>query len=142
MTIRDIQELFTHEDADGNRLLCDVNLNLYLNLKNEVRTRQIGRIYTLPDGKLYYEKREDEKHIFRKNNSWSIHYEILKRVDYVKYMTRKCKYWIKSVDAMNKGEFLHFKASGIEKKIYVPLEHWYEQEYSIRLGSNLKNRRA
>jgi len=132
---QEIQRLFTLTDNHGNRLTCDIHLHLYLSLVTETRTRNIGRVYALPDGELIYEKHDDEKHVFKKNNSWSIHYEILKRVNYVKVMTRKCKYWIKTEDAMSRGTFLHFRDQGMEKKKYIPLKFWFEQEYNT-VGAN------
>lgn len=130
-------EQFSISDPDGGKIYMDERGNLFL-LKNETPPKpfSIGLIYPLPDGRLVYVKYEDERHINRKTNSWSINYEILKRVSFVKYLTRDNTYWIDSERARNCGEF-HFKTSGVEAKIYIPVSLWIKRD---RVKAKINNK--
>lgn len=93
----------------------------------------IGRIIDAPEaGNRVYCKSESVKGIFRKNNSWSLCYEVLKQLadkDIVNIKTRETgeMVWLTVAECKEKGDFLWFKTSGIERKLYIPLEMWHKE---------------
>lgn len=90
-------------------------------------SRRIGYVEKISKGNYLFFKHEKESGIFRKTNSWSIPYCILRCVGkdgVVHYKTEKRTYKINYKDAMEHGKFLYFKQSNTERKIYVPLKHW------------------
>lgn len=117
-----LDTILNSEDDVGNKMVFNDG-QLYLKLKGETNARFLGYI-TEDNGSIKYTKFERESNIMRKNNSWSIAFEILKQVDRIEYKTDKRTYRIDQQTAMDQGSFLHFKNSGYERKIYIPLEHW------------------
>jgi hypothetical protein len=102
------------EDNDGNIITIDNNGSVLLKLKNENRSRKLGILKN-----DIYIKYDDEKHIFRKLNAWSIPYELFKLCTIIIVKTKKFNYKIelKGLDYTT----LHFKNSGVERKIYIPI---------------------
>lgn len=119
--------IFNFTDEVGNQLRCNPETGaLTLQLANEARVRQIGHI---KQGRntFYYEKMEEHVHIFRKTNSWGLHWHIIDNLPEdsgVVLVTSEKTYWIKKQDAIQEGSFLWFKNQGLEKRFFVPLEHW------------------
>jgi hypothetical protein len=121
-----IDEAFTLSDEQGT-LYCSSG-RLHLKLKSEGgRVRNIGvlSLHETDYGfRRVYVKDEKEEDIFQKTNAWSIYHEILQRVDTVLYQTKSKIYYVSKKQALKHGKYLFFKQTGIEKKIYLPLEYW------------------
>jgi hypothetical protein len=94
-----------------------------LQLNSEKRTRRLGFLAKNENGVLSYYKHEKEKDVFRKTNAWSINYNVLQYLPYpnsmVNIKSEGAIYRISKQKALGIGEFMFFKSSGIEKKIYV-----------------------
>ncbi len=94
-----------------------------LQLNSEKRTRRLGFLAKNENGILSYYKHEKEKDVFRKTNAWSINYNVLQYLPYpnsmVNIKSEGAIYRISKQKALGIGEFMFFKSSGIEKKIYV-----------------------
>ena len=116
--------LFNSIDIQGNKITYE-NGNLYLSLKKDNIKRNIGSVKFHKDGNILYVKQEKEDGRFKKNDSWSINYYVLSKVDYVMYVTTKAVYKITKSDALKLGDFLWFKKTGYERKIYIPVKHWW-----------------
>jgi len=124
-----LKEKFSIRDKGENRIYMDDDGKIFLHPVGE-KPFHIGVIYTLPDGKLVYLKFEDERHIPRNislKKPWGIYLHILRRVDFVKYITHRYSYYIDSERALNCGEFLTFDTSWIDTKIYVPVDLWIKR---------------
>ena len=110
--------IYRKEDKDGNILSISSEGKVTLKLSKESpRIRNIGE-YSNKE----YSKYDEEKHIFRKLNAWSINYEMFKISNVITINTKQGSYKLdtKNVD----GQLLTFKETGIETKIYLPLELW------------------
>jgi len=105
------------EDTQGNVIMIGPAGRVKLNLIKETRTRNIGTFQN-----KIYRKYDEEQHIFRKLNAWSINYEMFKISDKVEVKTKKRTYTIDTTAI--KGHILNFKDAGIERKIYIPLSLW------------------
>lgn len=115
--------ILEEKDLDGNKLIIDSGGSIILSLNNG-RKNKIGKLAKVNDRICYY-KEEKESDTFRKNNSWSINYELLKHIDgTVNYRSEKGIYRIEKEKAIQSGSFLWFQKSNIERKIYVPKEFW------------------
>ena len=122
MTQEEIDRFFTVKDKQGNGFFCR-NGKITLRLSSEDKERKIGEVYYKGTG-LVYKKYEDESTgIFRKTNSWSIPYFIYEKIDKIWFYTLTADYRIAKKDAPS-AEFLHFRNSGYEKKIYIPIKYW------------------
>lgn len=95
------------------------------------RTREkiIGRIIEDGANKVYF-KPEKLKDVFRQTDAWSLNYALLKSLnddDIVNIKTREEKqiYWLTVKECLELGDFLYFKTSGVEKKIYIPRSAWH-----------------
>lgn len=121
-------------DNMGNTMRWDDTGNLYIKLVSEQREKNIGMLLKIK-GSLCYFKNEKEQDVFHKTNAWSINYEVLKIAQqgdkgtgYIRYRSEDCIYEISVQDAIKYGDFLWFKTSGFEKKIYVPKTFWKKIE--------------
>lgn len=113
------------KDEHGNRLFLTETNEVILRLTQYGGDRKIGILHKKPDGTINYYKEEKEKDTFRKNNSWSICWEIFKMVTgKINYRSEKGVYRIDITKAKEVGSFLWFLKTGIEKKFYIPKEHW------------------
>ena len=117
------------EDKLGNILSVSAG-EVILFRKENNRTLKLGRIVEI-NGELKWIKREKEREIFRKTNSWSIPYELFNYLPediVIEFTTEKYKYSISKRKILeyskNHDIFLWFQKSGIEKKIYIPLREW------------------
>lgn len=110
----------TYTDDQGNFYSIDINNLIHLNDKI------IGKIIYLQD-KIRYFKTEKDSQIFKKTNAWSINKVILDRVDEIVFKTETATYTISKTDAINNGDYFHFKNS-TEPKVYVPLNYWNKDE--------------
>ena len=94
-----------------------------LRLNSEKRTRRLGFLANNESGVLSYYKHEKEKDVFRKTNAWSINYNVLQYLPYPNSMinikSEQGIYRVSKEKALQVGDFMFFKSSGIEKKIYV-----------------------
>ena len=102
------------------------NLNMLI-LKTKNKKRTIGRLEKIDTENFRLIKHEKPEGIFRKNNSWSIPYNVIKNLGESGIIVIYCsgkKYKINSKRALEVGDFLYFKNSGVEKKIYIPLKYW------------------
>jgi len=95
-----------------------------LNLLCEKRTRKLGFIKANENGIVSYYKHEKEKDVFRKTNAWSLNYNVLQYLpsdnSMINIKSELQIYRITKAKALQLGEFMFFKSTGIEKKIYVP----------------------
>lgn len=126
MTDSEIDARFSFRDSDGNLYYCK---NRFLSFYLGDKKLNIGKIIW-HEKKLIYSKPEKEDEKFRKLNAWSIPYEIVKRVDKVTFYTDKYFYRIDTIVIHNRSMFLHFKKSGTELKVYVPIDLWEVEERS------------
>ena len=77
------------------------------------------------DNKWSLYKEEKEKGRYMAFDAWSIPYALLERLDgTLNFRTEKGIYRISVEDAKKHGNFLHFKVTGIERKIYIPISFW------------------
>jgi len=94
-----------------------------LQLNSEKRLRQLGFVARNQDGVLSYYKYEKEKDVFKKLNAWSINWNVLQYLpsdqSMINIKSENGIYRITKEKALKMGEFLFFKTSGIEKKIYI-----------------------
>ena len=112
---------FKETDEQGNVLFVKDNT---VKLKLSQRTLTLGVIH-LKDGVYSFYKHEKEQDKHHKTNSWSIPYGLLMKLDgTLNIKTNKGIYRIDVDHAKKYGRFLHFKQSGFEKKIYIPIPFW------------------
>jgi len=104
-------------DNNNNTITILDNGNVLLELISENRIRKIG---IFKDN--VYTKFDTEAHIFRKLNAWSIPYELYVISNKIIINTDKYTYTINTKDI--NPDILHFRNSGIEKKVYIPVNLW------------------
>jgi len=114
--------MFTFKDKNENLYICKDG-KLTLQLKSELRVRKIGEIY-VNNKYTIYKKYEDEKHIFRKTNAWSIPVDIYEKVDTIWYYSKLYNYRILKKKAKEHMQYLSFNKSGYENKVYIPIQLW------------------
>ena len=94
-----------------------------LSLASENRVRKLGFVKENEKGVLSYYKFEKEADVFRKTSAWSINYNVLQYLpsdnSMINIKSEQGIYRISKEKALKMGEFMFFKSSGIEKKIYV-----------------------
>lgn len=119
-TPQPIKMIYT-DDSGSLKVLGTGEVVLQLNSEN--RTRRLGFLANNESGVLSYYKHEKEKDVFRKTNAWSINYNVLQYLPYPNSMinikSEQGIYRISKEKVLKMGEFMFFKSSGIEKKIYV-----------------------
>ncbi len=96
-------------DEVGNKLYVSDDGEVRLKINQTVK--RIGNIKQKKDGSIAYVKYDKESQIFRKNNSWSLPYLLMKLLNFnenneVIVITDKREYKIKIKKVMEKGEFL------------------------------------
>ena len=126
-----MQEHFIYQDDDGS-IVITYSGKIVLNLKSENRSRNIGVLAKDGKGGISYYKEDKESEIFRKTDSWSLNYNVIKFLEEnatINIKTEKFIYRISKSDVIEKGEFLYFKTSGIEKKIYVKRDFFSKEQY-------------
>ena len=118
----------TTDDAGNSIQIVGNDSSIMLRLAKTGKVCNIGRmIYLKEKETMAYYKQEKEEDRFRKTDAWSINYHVLKCLeprDRIVYETSEASYGLLVKEALKLGKFLHFKTSGIEKKIYVPVKHW------------------
>ena len=119
-TPQPIKMIYTH-DSGCLKVLGTGEVVLQLN--SEKRTRRLGFLAKNENGILSYYKHEKEKDVFRKTNAWSLNYNVLQYLpnnnSMINIKSEQGIYRISKQKALEIGEFMFFKSSGIEKKIYV-----------------------
>jgi sporulation protein YlmC with PRC-barrel domain len=119
-----LHEMFLIRDHNENLMYLGSTNEVFLKLKDDSNTRKIGRLNWRPIAEaeklLVFTKEEKESNVFKKTDSWSIPWEIVQRVGGIEIITEKFIYKILTTRAKEIGSFLHFKESGIEKKLYIP----------------------
>jgi len=122
-------EVFNFKDRFGNEFKFNFGGRLELKLKGKSRWRNLGELINIKthEGVLtIYKKHDTELQIHQKSNSWSIPSHIWNNVDGVWIVTQKRNYKI-----LKRGtdiSYLHFKESGYELKVYIPLNLWRTHE--------------
>ena len=115
-----VKMIYTH-DSGCLKVLGTGEVVLQLN--SEKRTRRLGFLAKNENAVLSYYKHEKEKDVFRKTNAWSLNYNVLQYLPYdnsmINIKSEEYIYRITKEKALQVGEFMFFKSSGIEKKIYV-----------------------
>jgi hypothetical protein len=117
-----IDKLFTFEDKYGNLFHCKDG-KLTLQLVSENRVRNIGNIVEI-DGLTIFKKFEDEEHIYRKTNAWSVPVQIFEKVDGIWFFSNRFNYKILTKKAKENLQYLSFTKKGYEPKVYIPLKLW------------------
>jgi hypothetical protein len=119
-TPQPIKMIYT-DDSGSLKVLGTGEVVLQLN--SEKRTRRLGFLAKNENAVLSYYKHEKEKDVFRKTNAWSLNYNVLQYLPYdnsmINIKSEEYIYRITKEKALQVGEFMFFKSSGIEKKIYV-----------------------
>lgn len=93
--------------------------------------KNLGKISIGSDTRYVWCKSEKEIDKFLKTNAWSLPYVIFERLPedaWIRFITESYEYVItvrriKKI-MLKENLFLHFKSSGVEKKIYVPIKYW------------------
>ena len=119
-----LQAIFDLSDTHGNKITCQGD-KLFMKLKKDYKTRQLGRIEILDPENFHLIKRESESQTFRKTNAWSIPFMILKplgRNGKITYISEKHTYTISTQRALDTGEIKRFNDA--ERKLYVPKKEW------------------
>jgi len=112
------------EDYNGNKLTMNPDTGVILFHPVGEPSRNIGLLKE-EDGKIWYEKVEDEQHIHRKTFGWSINVEVADHCDHIKYTTPDTTYSISRTDARNHA--VRQREEGrpsLDRKWYVPIRHW------------------
>lgn len=125
-TIETLSKLISGEDKYGNEISIGETGKIFLKLKSEDRTREIGDLRIVED-KVYYLKISKEKYIFLKLNAWGINEFILSNLqedDIVIIKTEKQTYESTIKNILENGQYYFFKKQGFEKQIFLPLEKW------------------
>lgn len=94
-----------------------------LKLESNVKIREIGKV-NLKE-KFIEIKRNKEKHLFRKNNSYGFNEYLIKTsktFDNVKLIDDNGTYVFPKNTILEKGKYLFFKEQGFEKQLFLPLE--------------------
>ena len=125
-------KVFVKEDKFNNKIYLRVfydernqkiSGNIHLKLVSEARNRLIGA-YHYADKTLYI-KRSSSKHLFRKNRSYGLNYDLISSndldIDFVHLtVDRATKYLLPKSFLENYGSFLTFKQQGFEvQKFYL-----------------------
>lgn len=108
------------EDKFGNLIYRNGD-NIFLELKEEKRSRKLG---TIKDENIII-RRNPEKHLFLKNNSYGFNHNLLSRLNKVKNVELKSdgKRYVIPIDYILKyGEFMNFKNQGFELQIFLKLD--------------------
>jgi len=125
--------MLTETDNMGNFLKIDDSGKISLKLVNERKTRYIGQLFERDGYNVYAKTEEIKDGILRINNSWGLCYPVLQKLDNNGYVEiyddqhrvfRQTKKYI-----IEHGTFLHFKKQGFEKRIFLPLEEWFQESY-------------
>lgn len=120
--------VLSREDDYGTRLMVDDDNNVLLQQPNENYARHIGTLFQDPrfGNRLTYAKREDEEGLFRKLFAWSFP-DIVLRIPEIKALmvqTNRYEYLIPTDLARATQRTFHFKDTGTERKVYIPLRHF------------------
>jgi hypothetical protein len=119
----------THADKDGNYFVVKPShncLTIYLHLANENKQREIGVVYTV--SKVFHIRRNPEKHIFKKNQSYGFNEYVIKtakkfdKIHLLEEGENGNQYLFPKDFVLEKGSYLHFKNEGFEKQLFVTLK--------------------
>ena len=116
----------TVQDDFGNEIFAE-NDKIYLNLKEDNRKRLLGRLEL--DSKTLYVKRNRERHLHYKSNSYGFNYLIIKngtKFNKVVIADNIETFTIPKDDILEKGRFLFFKQQGFERQIFISLDDLQE----------------
>jgi hypothetical protein len=112
-------------DEYGNRFEVEEIkgwLSISIKLENNPKAREIGKV-NLKE-RFIEIKRDREKHLFRKNNSYGFNEYLIKTgktFDKVKLVDDSGTYIFPKETILEKGSYLFFKAQGFEKQLFLPL---------------------
>ena len=115
---------------DGmSRLYTDDFGQAHLRIAGTRGEKIIGRIIEDGANKVYF-KPEKIKDIFRKTDAWSLNYALLRALNdddvvNIKVREERLIYWLTVKECLELGDFLYFKTSGVERKIYIPRSAWH-----------------
>lgn len=107
--------------VEGDQLM--LIRSIFLNLKSENKSRQIGVLYT--KDRVLHITRNRAKHLFRKNNSYGFNEHIIRTAilfDRVILTDEFSVFDIPRSVILEKGTYLDFKSNGFEKQIFLSLE--------------------
>ena len=110
-------------DEYGNRFEVEEIkgwLSISIKLENNPKAREIGKV-NLKE-RFIEIKRDREKHLFRKNNSYGFNEYLIKTgktFDKVKLVDDTGTYIFPKETILEKGSYLFFKAQGFEKQLFL-----------------------
>lgn len=117
----------------NNNHYYSVNNKIYLKLNSDQRERCIGEFIEHEKGGIVYKKFDEEKHIHRKTNSWSIPLLIYNKVDSIWFYSKNYNYTIIKDEVKDNIKYFHFMSSGTEKKVYIPLNLWKKTSLNAKI---------
>jgi hypothetical protein len=117
----------THADKEGNYFIAKNTAKntivVYLHLGTEKNTRELGVVNT--ETKVFRIKRNPEKHLFKKNQSYGFNEYVIKtaqKFDTIHLIEEKGNQFLFPKNlVLEKGSYLHFKNEGFEKQLFVKL---------------------
>jgi hypothetical protein len=115
------------EDSAGNKLYQN-GTSVMLYIAKEERHRNIGNLVVKKNGVWCYYKSVSKRNLFRTTNSIGINYALLEKLpdnaEILIFLNHANQYILTKNEVLKHGSFLHFKTSGFEKQIFVPIEKW------------------
>ena len=123
-------KIVTVSDEYGNNIILhnnDARMVVYLKLKSESKKRRLGIINFAT--RTLYVKRNSAKHLFRKDSSYGFNHKLLsetKKFDSVRLQDENSEWLIPVKFILDNGSFLHFKADGFERQIFIQLNKIYD----------------
>lgn len=115
---------FTYTDKAGNEVKRLSDGRVFLQLKGEHRSRYIGRLDSMTDGRFKYTKMIYKQHRF-KDKRFGLNLSLIEQMDesdLIVVMTPSDIYKISVRDAREKGRIKYFKVKGFEKQLLVKPE--------------------
>lgn len=119
----------THSDKEGNYFLVKQRskntLSVHLYLSKESKSRELGVVNE--DKKVFTIRRDPNKHIFKKNQSYGFNEYVIKtakKFDQIHLIEDGGdEYLFPKSLVMELGSYLHFKSEGFERQIFVTLKN-------------------
>lgn len=123
-----VKEIYRSSDSEGNLLtveqLDNGDMYIYMYIKEEKRRRrELG--YVDVSARQFRVKREREKHLHRKSNSYGFNEHVIKTAktfDTVVLTDETGTYFIPLSEISKHGKYMFFKQKGFEIQLFVPLE--------------------
>jgi hypothetical protein len=105
-------------------------MTIYLKLASESRSREVGRV--ILSKRLLEILRDKDKHLFRKNNSYGFNEVLIStgtKFDNVMVRDKDGIYIFPKELILEKGSYLHFKDTGFERQLFLPISEM--EQYKV-----------